>query len=540
MDRVQAAFDGRDWTRLRALCAPGLTYEDRRRQMRTSGGIELLLADLQAVVAGDSNFRLTRSLVGTCGTSVALQHTLYTGGTADGPIEIETLELVEVDELGQLTAWIGFDVDEEFTAKREARERWLAADPVAAAAMGPSARFIDAWNDGDRARMRAALADDLVVDDHRRTGLGRIDDVEVYLDSVLALWQLAPDSGIECWSWLALESHGTVFGTRRAGRLADGGTFESEYLVLAVPERGRIGRVEMFELDAVDAALARFAELRPDPLRLPPNAATRVSARMLEAAPGGDWAALRALAGTDFVYEDRGKRALVCGDVATWIASLEFMYSLPGFQARFELIGTVGDRLALERMLWTGGPDGDAFEVEHIRLLEVDADGRLRTSILFDADDRPVAFAEALERLVSGEAATGGLAPFVAAGRAFQQHDWEAMRQALVSDFVFDDHRILGLGKLDGDQWVASLRALADLSPDVATEVSRVLTWNRHGGVLMVHLRGTVPDGGPFENVLIGAILTAGNRIRHYAAFDLGDADRALAHFAALSDEHHR
>jgi hypothetical protein len=40
-------------------------------------------------------------------------------------------------------------------------------------------------------------------------------------------------------------------------------------------ERGRITRHELFELEDVDAGLARFAELRPDPLRIQPNAATR-------------------------------------------------------------------------------------------------------------------------------------------------------------------------------------------------------------------------------------------------------------------------
>ena len=34
-------------------------------------------------------------------------------------------------------------------------------------------------------------------------------------------------------------------------------------------------QLEVFEPDAADAALARFAELRPDPLRIPPNAVTR-------------------------------------------------------------------------------------------------------------------------------------------------------------------------------------------------------------------------------------------------------------------------
>ena len=50
---------------------------------------------------------------------------------------------------------------------------------------------------------------------------------------------------------------------RRKGIVPDGGgEFESEYLFLCLVAQGRITRVEMFEIDALDAALARFEALR--------------------------------------------------------------------------------------------------------------------------------------------------------------------------------------------------------------------------------------------------------------------------------------
>src|SRR5262249_59535050 len=71
------------------------------------------------------------------------------------------------------------------------------------------------------------------------------------------------------------------------GTLAEaGGAFERPIVHVFTVARGRITRHEQFEPEDVDAALARFAELRPDPpsaglrrtgpLRIPPNAATRV------------------------------------------------------------------------------------------------------------------------------------------------------------------------------------------------------------------------------------------------------------------------
>ena len=139
---------------------------------------------------------------------------------------------------------------------------------------------------------------------------------------------------------------------------------------------------------------------------------------------------------------------------------------------RGERIGTVGERIALERVVWTGEPDTGAFEIEFIRLIAIDADGRLAAWINFDLDDRGAAFDEAHARFVAGEAAsTGGQAPIVALGRAFTRHDWEAFRASLPDDAVIRDRRALGIfGTLDPDRWVESVRTLADLVPDVDLE----------------------------------------------------------------------
>jgi hypothetical protein len=42
---------------------------------------------------------------------------------------------------------------------------------------------------------------------------------------------------------------------------ASGGEFESVYLYLFTISRGRIARIELFELEQLDAALARFEAL---------------------------------------------------------------------------------------------------------------------------------------------------------------------------------------------------------------------------------------------------------------------------------------
>jgi hypothetical protein len=78
--------------------------------------------------------------------------------------------------------------------------------------------------------------------------------------------------------------------------------------------------------------------------------------------------------------------------------------SWPGLRTTRELIGTA-DRIALERLIFSGDPEGSAFEGELLRLAEVDAAGKIRAWIHFEPEDRGVAFAEARARFAAGEAA---------------------------------------------------------------------------------------------------------------------------------------
>jgi hypothetical protein len=69
--------------------------------------------------------------------------------------------------------------------------------------------------------------------------------------------------------WPAYGPHSAVTALRRRGTLSEGGEYESEYVAFYGVSGGRITRLEMLEPDALDAALARFEELRPEPLGIP-------------------------------------------------------------------------------------------------------------------------------------------------------------------------------------------------------------------------------------------------------------------------------
>jgi hypothetical protein len=449
--------------------------------------------------------------------------------------EIEVLKIAEVDAEGRIVAYLIFDADDRATASNELFERWVRHG---AAGVPPAwIEFLRTWNQHDRARMHALLPSDYVFHDRRRTGIGRIESAEAYTDSLAALWELSADVRLEMLYEVARAPDAFLGVFRWFGTNAEGGEFEAVFVGLTLYRGGRPVGVDLFEIDDLDAALARFEALRPDPLRMPSNAATQAVNRLAQAVDARHWDAMRSLAGDQFRFDDRTKRALVSGDVEIWIASARFLASESAESTHrdYELLGTVGDRICIDRVVWHGAPGGTNFELERIRVAEVDAAGRLRAFLMFDPDDRAAAFEEAQARFLAGEAAgVAGQAPVRAFVSAVCTHDWQALLELLASGFAFDDHRTLGMGVLDRESWVASVRAQDDLTRDLAVEDLRTLAWSRYGRVTVRRIFGTNLEGGPFENVFVNLMLCEGDLVQRLEAFDLDDAERAVARFHEL------
>ncbi|HXJ34119.1 MAG TPA: nuclear transport factor 2 family protein [Candidatus Eisenbacteria bacterium] len=535
-DRLHEAGEAQDWDALRALCAPTLVYDDRRRGLRTSGDLEMYLASMQYIHSRRS--RATRTLLATSGDRLALYRQRWTRVDDQSAYEIETLSLTEVDAEGRIVARIVFDPDDRRAANLELVERLARS---AGRGVSPLLEWRRGLIAGDLERIRAVLPDDFVYDDHRRSGAGRLETADAYLAWTRSLFEQCPDAISEPMYEVASGNHGILAVSHAFGTLAEGGSFESVFVNLIRLERGRPVAVEIFELEDLDVARARFAELRPDATRIPPNAACRVRDRMLEAARLRRWEALRALASPDFTFDDRRKRSMVTGDFELYTKNMEFIRSQPRLRVTRELLGTTGDRIAVERLVQVGGPDGGEFEIDLVALVEVDAAGRLVAVVNWDPDDRYAAFDEAHARFVAGEAGSApAQAVILALDHALTRRDWLAFRACLADDLVYRDHRKLGLGTLACDELVAAVRVHRELASDLRTETHRLLAWNRHGCVAVMHQYGTVPDGGPFENVFLRMVVADGDRVRHFETFDVADADQALARFEELCAEHAR
>lgn len=357
--------------------------------------------------------------------------------------------------------------------------------------------------------------------------MGRVVGADAYIDALAALYELIPDVRMDALYIVAAERHGRVTVNRTWGHNTEGGEVESLLVGLVHQTGEKLARIELFEPEHLDYALARLAEIGSGRT----NAATRARERQAAAFVARDWDAVRRLATAGFVYEDRGKRALVTGGAEAWVASMQFT-SQPGFRPSVTLIGTFGDRVALDRVIWSGEPGGDAFEFERVRVLEADADGKMRAVIMFDPEDQLEASNEAMKRFAAAESAAP-VRGLVAWGEAQRAKRWDDLRTICTPDFVAVDHRPLGvLGTLDREQWAESLKAIAGLSDGMTYTVNDVLAWNDGAIVVAVARTGTIADGGgDIDDGFLAVTRVADGRLVRLDVFAEDDKEGALACF---------
>src|SRR5262249_19027837 len=134
---------------------------------------------------------------------------------------------------------------------------------------------------------------------------------------------------------------------------------------------------------------------RADPLRIPPNAATRALERWQQCAEARDWSALEALFVPSLEFEDRRRGLRDSGNRDKLVASIRVAVSY-GTRGSRTTLATAGDRLSLDHVRFFD--DARSFEVETLQVTEVDAKGRITAALNFDPDDHRAASAEMLER----------------------------------------------------------------------------------------------------------------------------------------------
>jgi ketosteroid isomerase-like protein len=170
-----------------------------------------------------------------------------------------------------------------------------------------------------------------------------------------------------------------------------------------------------------------------------------------------------------------------------------------------------------------------------LTLVEVDAEGSCVAAIIFDPDDGRAAFAEMFERYGRSDAAQCIPRAAVEANRAMNAHDLVRFRTALSDDFVLNDHRRTGLGRLGPDEYLDAVAALFEQAPDIVFEPMYMVAAEAHGLLAMQRASGTLANfGGEFEQFYVLLSHYRGDRVTGIEFFEPEDLDRARARFEEL------
>ena len=541
MGRLQDAWASADWARYAALFPPGVRILDRRKMVQLEIDRDQFLDSFRPY------FEMTVStptfeLLATRGERLSLHRAVWTGTDGhSGLSEVDWLAIMEVDEHGEPAAWVALDNDALDAAYAELDQRFDGGEAAAYPHVLKGYQEVEqALTARDWERFTAALSPAVVIEDHRPLGYGAFvggfrsrDEYEV---SFRALLELAPDVTQRVDHVLALDDRGLLAIFRWLGA-RDGGRFEIPMVIAsALGPDGLIQRVDAYSLDQLDEARAHFEELRPDPLRIPPNAATRAGDRWLACIENREWQDLTDLFAPTLVFEDRRRLVRTTGGRDMAIASTREIIDSLGARPFSTLLATAGDRLALHRVLFSAGSQGAQFEVDTLHLTEVDAEGRFVAIVAFDPDDRRAATTEMLDRYARNEAGAHMPPAAVEAAQAMNAHDLGRFRSALSDDFIVDDHRRTGLGKLRSpEEYVAAVAAVYEQAPDIVFEPLYIVAAAQHALLVMQHDFGTLANGGgTFERVYALLSQHKDGRVVRVEFFEPEDIERARTRLEEL------
>src|SRR5439155_5933240 len=119
---------------------------------------------------------------------------------------------------------------------------------------------LSAINARDWDGVRRALDDDVTLVDHRSLGLPVLDR-EGVVDVLRAMADLSPDSRVRNTTVHRLTERGIAYEQHFGGTNAGGGEWEITGILVGGFRDDRCAAIEMFPLEDVEAALARFEEL---------------------------------------------------------------------------------------------------------------------------------------------------------------------------------------------------------------------------------------------------------------------------------------
>ena len=522
-------FATREWDVMAAMLTEDLCLDDRRRVVNAGvvWGRDMEIANLRAIAdAGVAEMKSTP--VATRGERLVLHRLSFY--VPDWPEEQnhEMLEVVEITADGLASIHIEFDLDDFDMAVAELDARYMAGDgaahaPTWAVAMRAQAAL-------DHRRELPPTTPSWISLDHRR-GIGFAPgDMTPY---VRAGWYSEHVVSAYIEVVYRLNDLGTLFVNIIKASSTDGFDAEWRMIELMTVDGDLISRAELFDEADLDIALAKFDQLCQPASRLE-NETTRVIERFQECFAARDWDAVAEIMAADISAEDH-RRVMRAGtrpgrevNIADWRSVAEVGFS----KISSKVIAIRGERLALGRFLISTADDGpEPFYNDFLGICEIDSDGRIAASTMFDPDDVDAAFEELDARYIAGEAAPH--APtWSLVTRAFSMLNRREIPPTTAA-FQSIDHRSAAAyspGDLE-----AYVHAGWQLDQNIKTHIEAVHRLNSHGAVVTHAAHGASWDGFEAEWRGIDVLSVEGELIGRSELFDEGDLNAALQRFDEIS-----
>jgi class 3 adenylate cyclase/ketosteroid isomerase-like protein/tetratricopeptide (TPR) repeat protein len=257
------AFRRRDWDALGDCYADDAVRIDLRSGLGSRlEGRDALINSARQTAALDFP-ALDLSPIATRGERLALFRAHF---AREDAFVVDLLGLHEVDEDGRITTRISFDPDALDAAYGELTERFATGEAASCSDfVRRNHEATSALNAGDFDRFASTTTADLTFVDHRMGSSGAISGRDRFVEFVKGLSDVAADIRRDIVAYHAIDPQGGVAEFLDQGRNEAGGEVEIAYVQVMI---GRLedellaAHVERFAVDQLDAALARFEELR--------------------------------------------------------------------------------------------------------------------------------------------------------------------------------------------------------------------------------------------------------------------------------------
>nr|WP_231988704.1 BTAD domain-containing putative transcriptional regulator [Mycobacterium sp. 1274761.0] len=516
-------FATRDWDAMAAALADDFAADDRRRVINAGirRGRDNEITNVRAIAQLGCE-EITSTPIATRGEHLVLARHLFAHPEWHDPFRNEVIDVVEIDTDNRIIAEVAFDADDLTSAFAELDARYVA---------GEAAPYAHVWQDAVTSlaevnrHERGRMVDSIDYSDRRRVPFAPGD----FQRAAEQLWTMVPDARYRVTAVHALDERATVASLLIEGTDTQGNTLQWPRCVLytAAPQR-----MEVYEADDVDTALARFEELRRPQRRLE-NAASRTYQRVNDYFAARDWPAMAEALIPDICDDDRRRGANhgVQYGRDFVLANSQTAATLGATHIAVDVLATRGDRLALCRVCHFGDSQRPAeFHMESLGVVEVNTDGRVVTHVAFSVADLDAALEELDARYLAGEAAPHARvwSAVIDGHAAFNRHEFPDA----IPDLV--DHRpLVAVGP--GDP-AAKIRQMWDFTPDLKLYVEAVHRLNERGAVLTQASHGTSQSGFEAEWRVVELVTVDDASVTRAELFDEADLDSAVSRFEELNN----